>query len=148
MIRLENYLCDGACSQAMAVMAYLRERYETILNDAYTGQMYDPYGGVQIFITRHEYGREHGYVFSLRFNYEKQVNYAVFEHCVSDCICVQRTEEVSDTPNVWKNGWEKYEHTAEFHNYEIRECGEWIAEDMMERVKKFVEERKTLAQSL
>lgn len=132
MVTLEYYLYDGACAQAKAVLAYLQERYETILDPVYkAGQEFDHYDGAVIFVNRHEYDREHGYVFSIRYN-GKQVNYGVFEHCVSDDLCVVRTTEGGFTPNIWKDGWKKYEHTKTFPYFSIKECGDWIVNDMQD----------------
>ena len=145
MITLEYYMQDGACSQAKAVLAYLQERYESILDPVYiSGQEFDHFDGAKIFVTRHEHDREHGYVFSI-FYKGKQVNYGVFEHCVCDDLCVERTEGFNT--NIWKDGWKKWDYTKTFPYFNIKECGDWIVKDMqkfLNEEKEYEEEKKRL----
>jgi hypothetical protein len=131
MIKLDNYLYDGARWQARAVMCYLQDQVENILDKTYTGNAWDLYGG-KLFITHYLNGREKGYVFSLRYN-GKQVNYAVFNHCISDCICLMRSECLTDTPDGWEGReWSKHDHDKEFAYDEVVKCGKWIEGDMIE----------------
>lgn len=131
MIRLDNYLYDGAGWQARAVMCYLQDRAEHILDKTYTGNAWDLYDG-KLFVTHYLNGRERGYVFSLRYK-TKQVNYAVFQHCISDCICLVRSESFREDPDGWEGrSWSKYDHDAEFAYDEVIKCGEWIENDMID----------------
>lgn len=142
MISIENYLYDGAGWQARMVMCYLQSRYETILDKTYTKNAWSPYEG-QIFINQYQYGREKGYVFSLRYKNEKQVNYAVYQHCISDCICVVKSNALTDHSDGWDGKeWSKYEHDVEFSWNDVMKCGEWIENDMCVNLNEWIYEGK------
>lgn len=139
MIYLENYLYDGACWQARAVMCYLQSRVESILEKTYTGDAWMPYKG-KAFINQYHYGREKGYVFSVYYN-GHQANYAVYEHCISDCICVVKGNAVTEHSDGWDGKeWSKYDHDKEFGYGETTKCGEWIENDMRKEVAKWTAE--------
>ena len=141
MVYLENYLYDGAGWQARAVMCYLQSRVEVILDKTYTGDAWMPYKG-QMFLNQYHYGREKGYVFSVRYN-GHQANYAVYEHCIADCICVVKGNAVTDHSDGWDGKeWSKSDHDKEFSYGETTKCGEWIEQDMIKQVAKWVEEKK------
>ena len=134
MIKLENYLYDGNHWQAKAVMCYLQGHYEHILDKTYTGDKWgDLYKG-KLFVSIYDGCREQGYVFSLRYG-DKQVNYAVFCHCISDCICLVKSDAYTDNPDGWEGReWSKYDHDEEFGYDEVIECAKWIEEDMIETI--------------
>lgn len=139
MVYLENYLYDGAGWQARAVMCYLQSRVEVILDKTYTGNSWDLYEG-RLFVTHYLNGREKGYVFSLRYK-GKQVNYAVYQHCISDCICLMKSTAFTDHPDGWEGReWSKYEHDKEFGYDEVMKCGEWIEQDMMRQIEEWQKE--------
>ncbi len=142
MILFENYLYDGADAQSRAVMAYLQSRVECITEETYTGNGWMPFEG-RVYISRYSnYGRENGYVFSVRYH-DHQANYAVFQHCVSDDICVVKSNVVTDTPNGWDGKpWTKYEHDAVFPYGKAFECSEWIEKDMKAEIHKWVANEK------
>lgn len=141
MVYLENYLYDGAGWQARAVMCYLQSRVEVILDKTYTGDAWMPYKG-QMFLNQYHYGREKGYVFSVRYN-GHQANYAVYEHCVADCICVVKGNALTDHSDGWDGKeWSKYDHDKEFSYGEATKCGEWIEEDMRNEISKWIEQEK------
>jgi hypothetical protein len=143
---LENYLKDGADWQAVAVMAYLRERVDSITYVSYdkeTKLRRCPNYNVQV--TRYDNCREQGYTFFVRCG-TKQRNYAVYQHRNTDSICVlirdymtfydPTSQEVRDE---MKDKWD----VAETFSYgQILECGTWIEEDMKEFIKKSLEENK------
>lgn len=142
MISLENYLYDGAGWQARAVMTYLQSRGESILEKLYTGDPWFPYNG-GLFLEHYNYGREKGYVFSVRYKHLHQVNYAVYEHCVSDEICVVKSNAFTDHPDGWDGKeWSKYEHDKNFAYGEAVKCGEWIEDDMRAEIAKWLKEEK------
>ena len=142
MISLENYLYDGAGWQARAVMTYLQSRVECILDKLYTGDPWSPYNG-GVFLEHYNYGREKGYVFSVRYKHLHQVNYAVYEHCISDEICVVKSNAFTDHPDGWDGKeWSKYEHDKNFAYGEVVKCGEWIEDDMCVNLNEWIYEEK------
>lgn len=133
MIHLEPYLYDGAGWQAKAVMCYLQDNAECILEKTYTGNAWDAYDG-KLFLNHYNYGREKGYVFSLRYK-DKQVNYAVYQHCVSDEICVVKSNAVTEHSDGWDGKeWSKYNHDKNFAYDEVVECAKWIESDMKKSI--------------
>jgi hypothetical protein len=117
-------------------MCYLQSRVECILEETYTGDAWMPYKG-QIFLNQYHYGREKGYVFSVRYK-GHQANYAVYEHCVADCICVVKGNALTEHSDGWDGKeWSKYDHDKEFSYGEILKCGEWIERDMMKEIVKW-----------
>ena len=141
MVNLENYLYDGAGWQARAVMCYLQSRVESILDKTYTGDSWMPYKG-QIFINQYNYGREKGYVFSIRYD-GHQANYAVYEHCMADCICVVKSNVFTDHSDGWDGReWSKYDHDKEFSYGDAIKCGEFIENDMKGEIAKWSKKSK------
>jgi hypothetical protein len=139
MVNLENYLYDGAGWQARAVMCYLQSMVEVILDKTYTGEAWMPYDG-KLFINQYHYGREKGYVFSVRYK-NHQANYAVYEHCVADCICVVKGNALTEHSDGWDGKeWSKYDHDKEFSYGETTKCGEWIEADMRKEIDKWIAE--------
>ncbi len=136
MVYLENYLYDGAGWQARAVMCYLQSRVEVILDKTYIGDKFQLFEGT-MFINQYHYGREKGYVFSVRYK-NHQANYAVYEHCVADCICVVKGNAFTEHSDGWDGKeWSKYDHDKEFSYGETTKCGEWIEKDMMNEIVKW-----------
>lgn len=146
MIKLENYLYDGACWQARAVMCYLQSMTESILDATYNGDSFMPFDG-QLYISHYENGREKGYVFSVCYK-DHQSNYAVYEHCVGDHMCIVKSSAVTANPNGWDGKeWSKSKHTKEFSFGEIKQCGDWIANDIKKDLNEWCgydEEKKEL----
>ena len=136
MVYLEHYLYDGSNWQARAVMCYLQSRVEVILEETYIGEKFQLFEGTMLINPYHN-GREHGYVFSVRYK-THQANYAVYEHCVSDQICVVKGNAFGDHCDGWDGKeWSKYNHDANFSYGEILKCGEWIERDMMNEIVKW-----------
>lgn len=136
MVYLEHYLYDGSNWQARAVMCYLQSRVECILEETYIGEKFQLFEGTMLINPYHN-GREHGYVFSVRYK-THQANYAVYEHCVSDQICVVKGNAFGDHCDGWDGKeWSKYDHDKEFSYGETTKCGEWIEKDMMNEIVKW-----------
>lgn len=141
-MRLENYLCDGACWQAVAVMAYLRGHY--ILPDfVYNNEHH--YYEATADICRFDNCREQGYVLMIRY-YGYQKNYAFYEHRNSDRLCVVAFEKDTfydvchnDVMEAMKDKWD---FTKSFSFGEIVECGSWIVKDIETFLAKCKEERE------
>ena len=126
MVYLEHYLYDGSNWQARAVMCYLQSRVEVILEETYIGEKFQLFEGTMLINPYHN-GREHGYVFSVRYK-THQANYAVYEHCVSDQICV-----------VKGNAFLSYDLLGQIDRESVGviKRGEWIERDMMKEIVKW-----------
>jgi len=136
-MKLKNYLNDGANWQAQSVLAYLRHFEEIIIDDSWDKEK--EYYKAKIEVGRLENCREQGYIFSLRYGI-KQMNYAVYEHRNSDCICVDafelytiNTPTLEDLCSFVKDKWD---HTKSFSFGQIMECGDWIWHEMEDFIKK------------
>jgi hypothetical protein len=91
MTNLNNYMNDGACSSARAVLALISDFN---IEDSYNNDRrnYD----ADINVSRWQNCREQGYVLTLRSkDYSKQLNIAFFEHRNSDSICTVEWEQVT-----------------------------------------------------
>ena len=82
MIKLENYLQDGANYQARATLMYLQADAE--IEESWN-KCYEKYDA-KIKVGRWENCREQGYVVSLKNKEKKQLNIAFFGHRNSDEI--------------------------------------------------------------
>ena len=100
MVNIENYLEDGADWTAQAVLAHLKGKVWRLLSDKY----YDK--GVSINVGRYENFRENGYVFTVKYDNNKedlhvQSNYAVYPHRITDRLCVLKSHiRTLNTPTV------------------------------------------------
>lgn len=146
MTQLDNYLDDGACWQAQAVLAYLRKQYNGILESSWNSERH--WNEATIYCGRYENCREQGYVFSLLYKGNVR-HYAVYEHRNSDEIIVLiSTRHTINTPGIndmWADKGEnatKYDYDKSFSYYQITKCGDWIAEDMKKHLSEWVESEK------
>ena len=127
ILKVKDYINDGANWQAQAVLAYVRS--------------HDSFG---IEVTRYENCREQGYIFFLR-KYDKsgmhQINVAVYEHRNSDFICIvvndKKTFHDPINLDIWESMKDKYDVTKDFSCGEIVECGECIIDIFDEFVSEF-----------
>lgn len=148
MTNLENYLDDGANWQAQCVLAILRSRYESILDESWNEKQ----GRYEacIRVGRYENDREQGYAFALN-TIGIQRNYVVYEHRNSDEICIVVWDGLTlNTPTPSQVPMkDKWDVTKTFRYGEVMECSEWIEKDMMqvlpaqlEQMRKFKEENE------
>lgn len=148
MTNLENYLDDGANWQAQCVLAILRSRYESILDESWNKEQ----GRYEacIRVGRYESDREQGYAFALN-TMGIQRNYVVYEHRNSDEICIVVWDGLTlNTPTPSQVPMkDKWDVTKTFRYGEVMECAEWIEKDMMqvlpaqlEQMRKFKEENE------
>lgn len=128
MTELKDYLQDGACSQARAVMCFLQNM---TIEDSWDDEKgrYD----ATIEIARWENCREQGYILSMRSkDFEKQLNIAFFEHRNSDSICAVKWEQRSmnsitiDTAEFGDVYKDKYDVSKSVGWGEIKEMVDWI----------------------
>ena len=134
MTPIENYMYDGANSQAAAVLAYVREMSNTAVDKTWDQENKRPIA--RIYAGRYENCREQGYVISICYK-RNQRNYAVYEHRNSDEICVLISNKVTlNTPGiaeVWADkgpNATKYDVDKYFEYGDILGCGEWIIKDI------------------
>ena len=146
MIDIEQYLYDGANWQASAVLAYMRNLKRHILNKTWDKDLIDHYH-CRLQVGRYENCREQGYVFSIRMS-GHQRNYAVYEHRNSDQLIVLISDvltiNVPSIDDMWHDKGEnpsKYDYDKAFGYGEIVECGDWIANDMIETIDKWLQEK-------
>lgn len=122
-MKLENFMNDGADTQAQIVALLLRNRAEMIIDSSLGG----------ISIGRYENGREQGYVITLRYR-DFQVNYAVYEHRNCDELCIIRNDaRTIGTPYFvamlqGRDG--KWDVDANFEYGKWQDCANWIEDDM------------------
>lgn len=139
MVNLENYITDGMPWQAQMVLAFIRGHYTYAVDGSYDKKSKDY--KARIYVTNYNNGREHGYVVSVRYDYKKQKNYAFYEHCVSDNICLVMSYAFTDYSNGWDGKeWSKYEHDMDFDCYDAVGCGKFIVEDIRKQIGKWEEE--------
>lgn len=135
MINLEKYLTDGMPWQEQMVLAYVRGAYDYAVDESYNrdSKSHD----AEVLVTTYENGREKGYVFALRY-LDRQKNYAVYTHCIGDCICLMMSEAFTDAPNGWEGReWKKHEHDMEFAYEEPFACGKWIVDDIRRTIERW-----------
>ena len=149
MISIENYMNDGAGWQAVAVLAYIKGRIFPITEDKFCNT------SLRVEVGRYENCREQGYVVSLKFMGRKnldsdvtfmQRNYAFYQHRNSDSICVLISNTfTTNTPGIddmWKDKGENprsSDYDEGFDWDDIKGCGEWILDDMVEYLNNHLE---------
>lgn len=137
MINIEHYLDDGANWQAQCVLAYLRgignSRVESI---TWNKEKKRAEGGLSV--GRCENCREQGYIFTLTYGAKQLVHFWVYEHRISDALCViefegffYNTPTIADIPMK-----DKYDITKDFACGDVVRCGEWILERIEEHIGK------------
>lgn len=139
MASLEHYLFDGACAQAHAVLAYLRDNMDDALDGTWNNSLMN--WDARLDVGRYENCREQGYIFSVR-HLGCQLNFAVYQHRNTDELCVIKFEYHSiNTPDaiaVWENMKDKNDIDAKFDYFDIKNCGRYIVES----IKDFLQEIK------
>lgn len=135
---IENeILNDGANYQAQAVLAWLRGRIYEVQNATVDNKGCD----FDVDVVRYNNYREQGYIVSL-YNTKKDcsTHYAFYEHRNSDSICIVKFKKNNClTPteeNVWNSMEDKYDYTKSFGYGKVKECAEWIIDDMIKIVKR------------
>ena len=140
MVRLDNYMTDGMPWQEQMVLAYVRGNYEVAVDETYDSELKEHLA--KILVSTYENCRERGYVISVRY-FDKQKNYAIFTHCISDCICLMMSTAYTDKPNGWDGReWSKSQHDMEFDYDKMAECGAWIVTDIKETIGKWMAEKQ------
>lgn len=141
MVRIGEYLNDGADWQAQAILAYLRSHISQV-----TDLAWNPLYGmseVDALVGRYENGREQGYVVSLLYKYREQKTIAFYEHRNSDVIYVLSTDKYVgyDTPNkeiIYDGYGDKWDCDESFKCGEIVKCGEYIINEFTKFVSEAV----------
>ena len=137
MASLEHYLFDGACAQAQAVLAYLRDNMDDALDGTWNNSLMN--WNARLDVGRYENYREQGYIFSVRYE-RRQLNFAVYEHRNSDRIVVVKFECLTVNTlfatEVWAKMKNKYDTDAHFEYFDIKGCGRYI----IESIKDFIQE--------
>jgi hypothetical protein len=144
MVKIENYMHDGANWQAQAVLAYLRTTKDNAIDKTWNEKFhkYD----AEVCVGRYENCREQGYIFSVCYKGEQR-NYCVYEHRNSDQLCVVVFDAISNgTPSkelVWDAmNDNKWNFTKAFGYGEIVSCGDYIIDDIKEFINKVQESKK------
>ena len=135
MTTFENYLQDGANYQAQAVLALMRPRMRSIVDD------YHKDCKVDVEVGRFENCREQGYVFTLYANYEQIGHYAVYEHRNSDNLIVLIQKGITlNTPRAdfmfGERG--KYDYDKGFSCEEVVPCADFIDENMRSLINDYI----------
>jgi len=133
MPTLDNYLNDGACASARAVLGYL-DGFN--IEVSYDGEFHRYAAEIQV--ARWENCREQGYVLSLfSTGYRKQLNIAFFEHRNSDNICAVKWEQKtvnSPTIDTAKFGDDvyndKWDVSLSVSYNEAHKMARWISEQL------------------
>ena len=133
MNNLRTYMDDGACAQAQAVLAFIRDfEIECSWDDVRKHYAAD------IKVGRWENCREQGYVVSLKSkSHTKQLNIAFFEHRNSDQLCAVKWEQftinsptirhIEKVPGVYETKWDT---SFDVHYGEILKMAEWIKSEL------------------
>lgn len=138
MINIENYMNDGACWQAQAVLAYVKGNIYYLTENKYYKT------SLQVKVGRYEDCREQGYVITITFCEKKdgnpvnlQRNYAVYQHRNTDSICVLISNTWTiNTPGIddmWKDKGENpksSQYDKGFNWDDISGCGNYIIKDI------------------
>lgn len=130
MVNIDQYLEDGADWTAQAVLAHLKGKVWRLLSDKY----YDK--GVSIKVGRYENFREDGYVFTVKYDNNKedlhaQCNYAVYPHRITDRLCVLKANlNTLNTPTVDEILKNRIGEEKMFEWDDTKECAEYILDDM------------------
>ena len=141
MTNLEHYVTDGMPWQVQMALAYVQGHCTYAVDESWNAKYHDY--DAKTYVTHYDRGREKGYVISVRFNYEQQKNYAIYEHCVSDEICLVMSDEYTDHPNGWEGReWSKYDQDKTFDCDDAVGCGKYIVEDIRKQVTKWIKEDK------
>lgn len=134
MVEIKSYMNDGACSQAQAVLTFLRPRSYELGDNA------------DIRVGRFENCREQGYIFTLVYSGVQVAHYTVYQHRNSDNICIIKFRgSFLNTPtldDVLKDRKDKYDIDKYFDYGEVLECAEWIANDMSGEILKIKEKKE------
>lgn len=131
---LFNYMQDGACASARAVLAYLQQS-STNIEESWNNE-FKCYKA-RFDIGRWENCREQGYIISLKNkDHSQQLNIAFFEHRNSDEICCIKWLQYSinslsistmDTKGeVYTTKWDV---TKSFKYNEPLKCADWIVRE-------------------
>lgn len=140
-MNIDGFFQDGANVQAQIIALLLREKHEWILDPTWDKERC--YHKGRMTIGRLENCREQGYVVSIRFN-GNQRNYAFYEHRNSDRVHILINDETTiDTPSLdmmWEGREDKYDTDKAFDYGEWYECAMWIGKDMIEHLKRWVED--------
>ena len=142
MEKIENYRvsylepCGNAHWSTIAVLAYITGNYEQGIRYSYNEQngQFD----AEIKVSKYDGGREQGFVFSLFYKCH-QANFAVFNPCQYDALCLMMDEKVTDNPDGWGDRqWDKYaEHDEEYEYSQCFECAEYILYRMCILIRKW-----------
>ena len=135
MEMLYEYMQDGACPPARAVLAYLQhaDGIENSWDDTHNKYMARPK------VARWENCREQGYIVSMRSNkHNNQINIAFFEHRNTDAICAVMWEQVSlntltiataEFNGIYEN---KYDTSFDVDYHEADKMADWITKQLTE----------------
>lgn len=145
MEKIDNYRvsylepCGKAHWSTIAVLAYMTRHYDDAICKTYDEKTRDY--GAEIRVSRYDGGREQGFVFSLLYK-GHQANFAVFNPCQYDALCLMKDEKVTDHPDGWGDRpWDKHaEHDAEYDYEESFDCARRILRNMKRLIDKWLEE--------
>jgi len=139
MIKIGNYLQDGADAQSQAVLAMLKQNPD--IEDSWNSE--NKYYEAIINLGRWSNCREQGYIVSLRNSNHKKLNIAFFEHRNSDSIVAIKwvqcsmnmiTIETAKFPEgVYGDKWE-LEYSVGYG--EIVKMAEWIKSELVKHWNK------------
>ena len=140
MIRIGEYLNDGANWQAQAVLAYIRGNIAQFREGSWNPLVgeYD----AEVWVGRYENGREKGYMVSVIYRWDKQKTFVFYEHQNVDRLNVRHYDGTLgiDTPAssviYRKYDCDKSNYDKDFSCGEIKQCGDYIIGEL----KKFVDE--------
>ena len=130
MMKVKDYLNDGADWQAQMVLAYVRAHANQAVEKSYDANIGEY--RINIRVGRYENCREQGYVFSIdTISNGKYVqkNYAVYEHRNSDALCVliSTKKTFGNTPSVDDMLADKPENASKYDVDEMFSCGDALA---------------------
>lgn len=141
MVKIEDYRvpflerCGAAHWSTICVLAYITAHYSNPLHKTYKGydgkkKLYE----AEIRVSRYDGCREQGFVFSLLYK-GHQANFAIFNPCQYDALCLMMDDKVTDHPDGWGDReWDKHaKHDKEFDYEQCLVCAEYIL-DRMERL--------------
>lgn len=142
MEKIENYCvsyfehCGNAHWSTIAVLAYITGNYEIPLRNTYNDEKKEY--EAEIRVSRYDGGREQGFVFSLMYK-GHQANFAVFNPCQYDALCLMMDEKVTDNPDGWGDRqWDKHaEHDKEYDYRQCIECAGYILSKMCILIRKW-----------
>ena len=139
MIRIGEYLNDGANWQAQAVLAYIRGNIAQFREGTWNPIANDY--EVEVFVSRYENGREQGYMVSAIYRWNKQKTFAFYEHQNVDRLNVRHYDgtlmiEASSSSSIYDKYESKSDYDKDFACGEIKQCGDYIIGEL----KKFVDE--------